>query len=177
MKLAWLSLLALIAVGGAAAASEFRLTSPDVADGAPIASPSVNRACNGANLSPALTWSGAPAGTRSFAVTVHDPDAPKSGGWWHWLAFDIPPSTPGLARGAAGGGLPAGARQGPNDYGDATYDGPCPPAGPPHRYAITLWALDVDRLAGIASVPPQQLAAQIRAHALGSATLTGTYRR
>ena len=177
MRLAGLGLAVALAVAGPAAASGFRLSSADLPDGGRIADVHVNRDCSGGDLSPALAWSGAPAATRSFAITIHDPDAPKAGGWWHWLAFDIPASTAGVPRGAAGGGLPAGARQGRNDYGNNGYDGPCPPPGPAHRYIVTLWALDVGRLAAAAGLAPGDLAAQLQAHALDHVTLVGIYGR
>lgn len=178
MKPVWILFTALLmTAAGPATASEFLLSSSDMPDGGRIAGPSVNRDCNGGNLSPPLAWSGAPAGTRSFAVTIHDPDAPKTGGWWHWLAFDMPASTISLGRGAASGGLPAGTRQGRNDYGERTYDGPCPPAGAPHRYVITVWALNVEHLAHDPATAPGDLAAVFQRHALEKARLTGTYGR
>jgi Raf kinase inhibitor-like YbhB/YbcL family protein len=177
MKAAWLAFVAALPMAIAAQADDFHLTSSDLAEGGPIASTYLNTDCRGGNLSPALAWSGAPAATRSFAVTVYDPDAPKAGGWWHWLAFDLPAATTNLKRGAARSGLPQGSRQGRNDYGRATYDGPCPPPGPPHRYIFTVWALDVDRLAKSAGSDAPALAVQLQAHGLAQAQLMGTYGR
>ncbi|HEX6492040.1 MAG TPA: YbhB/YbcL family Raf kinase inhibitor-like protein [Candidatus Dormibacteraeota bacterium] len=163
-------------------ASTLSLTSSDVHDGGTIALTHVYNAtgCTGQNLSPALAWSGAPAATRSFALTVHDPDAPHPGGWWHWAVYDIPAATASLPRGAgtAGSkGMPSGAKQGRNDFGDSTYDGPCPPAGAPHHYDVVLSALDVSSL----NLPPGAAAAQvgftIGAHTIASAKLTGLYGR
>jgi Raf kinase inhibitor-like YbhB/YbcL family protein len=105
--------------------------------------------CTGPNISPALRWSGAPAGTKSFAVTVYDPGAPSGSGWWHWMVYDIPVSVQELPTGAGnrGGTLPHGAKQGMTDYGVKEWGGPCPPAGDaPHRYVFTLFALSVERL-------------------------------
>jgi len=159
-------------------ASALELTSPDLHDGNRMPPAFLETSCNGGNLSPPLAWSAAPAGTRSFAVTVYDPDAPKAGGWWHWLAFDIPATAARLERGAASGRLPAGSRQGRNDYGNPTYDGPCPPPGAPHHYVITLWALDAERLpVGSEGLAPAALTAQFKAHALAAARLTVTYGR
>jgi hypothetical protein len=177
-----LTLAAVVASTTAAEAAGFVLTSPDFAEGDRLA---LQQAYNGfgspgGNLSPALNWSGAPAATRSFALTVFDPDAP-GGGFWHWLAFDIPPQSTALPKGAGdarGHGMPAGSRQARNDFSQAGYGGPCPPPGDrPHRYRFTLFALDVDKLPVAASAGPAAIAAVLRLHALAQATLTGLYAR
>src|SRR6059058_940360 len=101
----------------------------------------------GQNVSPQLHWSGAPAGTKSFALTLYDPDAPTGSGWWHWVVFDIAAGTTSLAEGAvsSGGNLPPGATEGRTDFGTPGYGGPCPPPGDkPHRYIFTLYALKTD---------------------------------
>jgi Raf kinase inhibitor-like YbhB/YbcL family protein len=132
----------------------FRVSSTDLPEGQPFAWRHVGAdfGCHGGNESPALAWTGAPAGTRSFAVTMYDPYIPPVSGWFHWIVYDLPATTSGLPRnaGAAGGaGLPAGAKQGLPD-GDAPqprYYGPCPDVGdPPHRYVVTVYALRVDHL-------------------------------
>lgn len=97
----------------------------------------------GSNVSPALAWSGAPEGTRSYAITCFDPDAPTGSGWWHWVVTDIPAEVTELAEGAA---LPVGARTWPNDYGYTGWGGPWPPPGPAHHYVFTVFAVGVDRL-------------------------------
>ena len=99
--------------------------------------------CTGQNISPDLEWSGAPKNTKSFAITVFDPDAPTGSGWWHWIVFNIPANVNRLARGAGSGKaqLPEGAIQSRNDYGQIGYGGPCPPPGKPHRYIFTVYAL------------------------------------
>jgi len=175
--------LAVALSAGPAQAAEFRLTSPDVAEGAVIAERFVLNGfgCTGSNMSPALAWSGAPAGTKSFAVTVYDPDAPTGSGWWHWVVVDIPPGTAALPRGAGtakGQGLPAGAVQGRNDFGSSSYGGPCPPKGDkPHRYVFTVHALSVDHL----PVDPQASAAMVgfamHGTEIGRASLTARYGR
>jgi Raf kinase inhibitor-like YbhB/YbcL family protein len=106
--------------------------------------------CTGENISPQLEWSNAPEGTRSFAITMYDPDAPTGSGWWHWVVYDIPASTNNIPSGAGtkgGTGMPRGAKQARTDFGEAGYGGPCPPEGDgPHRYIITIHALGTERL-------------------------------
>ena len=137
--------------------------------------------CEGGNRSPTLAWSGAPDGTRSYAVTMFDPDAPTGHGWWHWLAYDLParatslPEDAGSTNGAA---LPAGARQARNDFGAIGYGGACPPAGDrPHRYIITVYALPVAGLAVPASASATQVDATLKRIALANARLTLRYGR
>ena len=131
--------------------------------------------CTGQNLAPALHWQGQPAGTRSFAVTVYDPDAPTGSGWWHWVVLNLPASTDALPE---GGALPAGARGVHNDFGTTTWGGPCPPIGDtPHHYVFTVYALDVPQL----DVPDNATAAlagfMLHGHVLGKAQQTLTYGR
>jgi Raf kinase inhibitor-like YbhB/YbcL family protein len=135
----------------------FRLTSPDVAAGATIKGEQVFNGfgCTGQNVSPAMAWTGAPANTKSFALILHDPDAPTGvGGFTHWIVYNIPASAHGLDKGAGAGDgrkLPAGAAQSPTSFGAPGYGGPCPPAGDkPHRYVFTLYALSTDKV----DVPP-----------------------
>ena len=181
-----LAAMTLFAAGSPAAPegvmAKFSLTSTDFTEGSTIANAQVFNefGCKGGNISPSLAWSGAPAGTQSFALLMHDPDAPTGSGWWHWVVYDIPPGTAALAVGAGEpkkGLMPAGAVQGRNDYGSVGYGGPCPPPGSPHHYNFTLYALKVAKL----EVPQGASAALIgfnaRAHALGEAKLTGMYGR
>ncbi|HXU92938.1 MAG TPA: YbhB/YbcL family Raf kinase inhibitor-like protein [Gallionella sp.] len=159
----------------------FELSSPDVADGKVLNAAQIANTfgCTGGNLSPALNWKHAPAGTRSFAVTVYDPDAPTGSGWWHWLAYDIPANATGLpASAAVSGDLPEGTKQGRNDFGTRNFGGACPPPGDkPHRYVITVHALKVDKL----EVPEDASAALIgfmlHATGLGTAKITAVYSR
>src|SRR5690349_22587387 len=128
------------------AMAKFSLTSTDFTDGGTLANTQVYNefGCKGANTSPALAWSGAPAGTQSFALLVHDPDAPTGSGWWHWVLYNIPANATSIP---AGGPLPKGATEGNTDFGKAGYGGPCPPAGSgDHHYNFTLFALKVDHL-------------------------------
>lgn len=136
----------------------------------------VNGRCGGDNRSPALDWSGAPAGTKSFALTLFDPDAGGGHGFWHWVVLDIPVEQTYLPEDAGSGAtLPAGAVQSTNDFGEAGYGGACPPAGSgAHHYVFTLYAM------GMSKVPATRAsvaAAYLKAHALATATLTALYRR
>jgi Raf kinase inhibitor-like YbhB/YbcL family protein len=129
------------------------LSSPDLPAGADIPTLFTGKdfGCTGGEVSPALVWGGAPAGTKSFVVTLYDPYRPPQSGWWHWVVVDIPAGTSGLVRGAGnpGGALPPGAKMARPD-GDAPgprYYGPCPDKGDPaHHYVITVYALDVAQL-------------------------------
>lgn len=109
-----------------------------------------NMGCTGANVSPQLEWKNPPAGTKSYAVTMFDPDAPTGSGWWHWVVFDIPATINNLKQGAgnpANNLLPATSIQGLTDFGVAGYGGPCPPVNDkPHGYLITIYALKTTSL-------------------------------
>src|ERR1700722_15860546 len=149
----WISAVGGKAVGGRAAnAQSMTLTSPDIKEGATIANEQVFKGfgCTGDNLSPALSWSGAPSGTKSLALTIYDPDAPTGSGFWHWVVFNLPPDTTSLAKNAGdpkANLLPPGALTVRNDTGASTYNGPCPPkTDKPHHYHITVFAVDVDKL-------------------------------
>lgn len=176
-----LATLAFAAV--ADAKTSFKVSSSDVGSRKPTASEFVFNGfgCTGGNQSPELRWSGAPAGTKSFAVSVYDPDAPTGSGWWHWFVVNLPASTTALARGAGqadGSKLPEGARQINTDFGAPGYGGPCPPAGDkPHRYVVTVYALKVPKL----DLPPNATAAlagfMVNANALGKARLVFKYGR
>src|ERR1039458_9504651 len=127
----------LLAGAGGASAAQMTVTSPDIKPGARIADEQVAKGfgCSGGNVSPALSWSGAPQGTKSFALSVYDPDAPTGSGFWHWVMFNIPANVTSLPEGAGTPDKePAGATQIENDYGTVGYGGPCPPKGKPHHY-------------------------------------------
>lgn len=161
----------------------FELSSPDVHDGQPLSKIQEYRGfgCNGDNRAPALNWTGAPAGTQSFAITVYDPDAPTGSGWWHWLLFNLPAATSALpaAAGQPGGPeLPAGSVQSVTDYGAPGFGGACPPPGDrPHRYIFTVHALKVPKLDLDASAMPALVGYMLNANSLGRASLTATYAR
>jgi Raf kinase inhibitor-like YbhB/YbcL family protein len=174
--------VALLTLDPAAAdQSRLALHSPDIAPGGSIPLDHVYDAagCHGGNTSPALSWSHAPASTRSFAVLMFDPDAP-GGGWWHWAAFDIPAAVSALPAGAgnpARGLLPRGVVQARNDWGSPGYAGPCPPSGPAHRYRLMLYALRVSKLGLDASAGAAQVAAEARAQALAESEIVAIYAR
>lgn len=133
--------------------------------------------CEGANLSPPLSWSGVPPGTRSLALVVDDPDAPDPAApkttWVHWVVYNLPATAPGLPEG--GKPLPAGAREGNNDWQKPGYGAPCPPIGR-HRYFFKLYALDV-RLPDLGPVTKGGLEKAMGGHVLGRAELVGTYQK
>ncbi|GAC1454537.1 MAG: YbhB/YbcL family Raf kinase inhibitor-like protein [Steroidobacteraceae bacterium] len=164
------------------AAHAFTLTSADIANGGRIAAAQVFNGfgCTGGNISPALSWRGAPAGTRSFALLMHDPDAPTGSGWWHWIVYNIPATTASLPAGAGDPHqrlLPAGALQGRTDFGAPGYGGPCPPPGKPHHYHLRLYALKVARLDLPADATAAFIGFNVRAQALGETELMGVYGR
>ncbi|MGA9853035.1 MAG: YbhB/YbcL family Raf kinase inhibitor-like protein [Gammaproteobacteria bacterium] len=132
--------------------------------------------CDGQDISPPLTWSGAPAGTKSFAFVMDDPDAPDPAApkitWVHWVLYDIPANTPALPEGGSKH-LPAGTREGVNDWKRTGYGGPCPPIGR-HRYFHKLYALDTV-LRDLHSPTKAQLEAALRGHILAETQLVGTY--
>ncbi len=182
-RIASLSLWGLSA--GAANAQAMTLTSPDIKEGATIANEQVFKGfgCKGDNFSPALSWNGAPQGTKSFAVTVYDPDAPTGSGWWHWVVYNIPAGATSLAKNAGDPGkklMPDGAIQSRTDFGAPGYGGPCPPpSDKPHHYHITVFAVDVDKLpdAKDEAASAALVGFDLHFHTLAKATLTGLYGR
>ena len=172
--------LAVLLLGGACAGAQaFDIRSADIRDNGTLKPAQVYQGfgCSGGNQSPQLEWSDAPAGTQSFAVTVYDPDAPTGSGWWHWVVYDIPATVHRLDAGAAKA-LPRGAKQGRNDFGSKDFGGACPPAGDkPHRYIVTVHALNVPKLDVPADASPALIGFTLHAHSLGTAALTGKYGR
>jgi len=131
---------------------------------------------SGGNQSPDLRWSGAPPGTKSFAITCYDPDAPTTVGFWHWILFNIPASTTSLPAGAgAPGKNPAGTVMGYTDFGTSAYGGPAPPPGPPHPYHFNVYALDIDKLDLGPGATGALVMFNVNFHTLGKGTLTGLY--
>ena len=136
--------------------------------------------CTGGDRSPDIAWSDAPAGTVSFAVILHDSDAPTRTGWYHWVVFDIPPTVHELKPGAGTPGspdLPAGAVQGFTDFGFSHYGGPCPPVGDrPHHYNFTVYALS-SKINGGPKTTGAALRFMMRTVTLATGKLTGFYGR
>ena len=155
----------------------FSVSSTDIADGQVLPQAQVESAQG--SVSPQLSWSGAPAGTRSYAVTCFDPDAPTGSGFWHWVLFDLPAEVTELTTGAGSGdfaGLPAGAKHGRNDYGQPAFGGAAPPPGHgPHRYLFAVHALDVPTLGPDSGAPPAFVGFTMFSHTLGRALLTASY--
>lgn len=135
--------------------------------------------CEDRDLSPPLAWSGAPPGTKTFALIVDDPDAPDPAKpqrvYVHWVLYNIPAATVSLAENASKKGMPKGVVQGKNDWGKPEYGGPCPPIGR-HRYFFKLYALDTE-LTGLSSPTKSDLERAMKGHVLDSGELIGTYQK
>jgi Raf kinase inhibitor-like YbhB/YbcL family protein len=183
-------LLNIVATGCAAitlnamAAEPFALSSSDITAGQRIAQDFAFNGfgCTGQNISPALSWRHAPAGTKSFAITVHDPDAPTGGaGFWHWSVVNLPADATGVERGAGtadGKKLPAGALQINTDFGSPGWGGPCPPQGnKAHRYNFTVYALKVEKLELPANATASLAGFLLNGNMLGKASFTALYGR
>jgi len=155
----------------------FELTSPDFHK--KISLKHVYPACGGQNISPMLIWKDAPKETKSFAITMYDPDAPTDHGWWHWMVVNIPVDVHEFPQNA---GSPESEYfdlgfQTMNDYGDIGYGGPCPPEGKAHRYIITVYALDVPGFKVKREINPQILIKAINAHTISKTSIIGYYKR
>jgi len=177
-----LALLSVMSVAtSTAAAAEFKVHGDDFKHGRVAQEQVFNGfGCSGGNVSPHLVWQGAPKGSKSFLVTIHDPDAPTGGlGWTHWVVANIAANITELPKGISidASKLPAGAVQGNTDFGKAGYGGPCPPVGPAHRYVITVNALTVDKLDVDANSTPALVAFMANGNSLGTASLTVRYGR
>ena len=151
----------------------FTLTSTDITDGGVLADAQVQAK---GNTSPQLSWSGAPEGTKSYAITLYDPDAPTGSGFWHWTVANIPADVTELKTGASPARLPEGAVEGRTDYGEPGFGGAAPPPGHgPHRYIFTVFAVDVEKL----EVTPEDSGAKygfnLHFHTLAKASITAIY--
>ena len=135
--------------------------------------------CSGSNLSPQLAWTGAPQGTRSFVITVYDPDAPTGSGFWHWVVANVPASTTRIAASASRTPrMPVGSLETRTDFGPPGYGGPCPPAGDqPHRYIFTIHALSVDKLEVTVDTSAALVGFLTNEHRIASASFTARYGR
>lgn len=166
----------LVAAAWAAEGDPVTFTSPSFPPGGEIPAALT---CQGADRSPPLAWSGVPAGAKSLALIVDDPDAPDPAApkrtWVHWVLYDLPADSAGLPEGVAPAALPAGTRQGTNDWKRTGYGGPCPPIGR-HRYFHRLYALDVV-LPDLHEPTKAALLAAMEGHVLATAELVGTYQK
>lgn len=137
--------------------------------------------CSGENISPALSWENIPNGTKSFAVTMYDKDAPTGSGWWHWVVFDIPKNVTALAKNSGDISLnlmPKGVIQGKTDFGKAGYGGACPPVGDrSHQYLFTIYALDTEKLGVGADASPSLVGYMINSHTIAKASVVTYYGR
>jgi Raf kinase inhibitor-like YbhB/YbcL family protein len=184
-SLALTCLLSATLTAAAQEAPTLQVTSANFADGDylpsdHILSASVGFGCSGGNMSPQFSWSGAPDGTKSFAVTAFDPDAPTGSGFWHWLVVNIPPNVTELALDAGNpraSNLPAGARQVRTDFGTPGYGGPCPPTGDhPHRYIFTVYAVSMDQLPVIETTTAAVIGFMLHFNTLAKGELMGSYK-
>ena len=164
-----------------AAQESFVLRSPTLQAGGQVPASQVldREGCTGGNKSPELRWSGAPAATKSFAVTVHDPDAPTGSGWWHWVVFNIPAVLTSLPEGAGSSDVGSSTSrlvQSMTDFGRSGYDGPCPPRGDKaHRYIYTLHALGVETVPLGANATAAMVGLFLHQNSLARTTLLTTY--
>ena len=134
--------------------------------------------CEGNNVSPQLSWANAPAGTKSFAVTAYDPDAPTGSGWWHWVVFNIDKSVDGFKAGASNSDMPKGAVESVTSYGSKGFGGACPPVGDKaHRYIFTVYALDTEKIEQGPEARPELVGFFINSHTIARASIIAYYGR
>ena len=164
-----------------ASGAGFTLTSPELGGQLSEAQVYSGNGCSGKNISPVLNWSNAPQNTKSFAVTLYDPDAPTGSGWWHWVIFNVPVTISELKRDA--GNLqkmlaPKGSIQSVTDWGIPGFGGACPPKGDKaHRYIFTLYALDVEKLEADEKTLPATAGFLLNRHVIAKASLISYYGR
>ena len=178
-------LLSVLSLGLSASvfAGDFTLSSNDITEGEFMAKAQEFNGfgCSGDDLSPHLAWSNAPKGTKSFAITAYDPDAPTGSGWWHWQVVNIPTSVTELATGAGDtkkNAKPNGSVQISNDYGSKGFGGACPPVGHGvHRYNFTVHALSVDKLSLPENASGALAGYMINAHTIETSTIQSLYKR
>jgi Raf kinase inhibitor-like YbhB/YbcL family protein len=180
-KLKGFLLLACLSLAAGTMAQTFTLKSKDIGGQATSKEVFKGFGCTGENISPELYWENAPAGTKSFAITMYDPDAPTGSGFWHWVVFDIPANISELKSNSgniAKGLAPAGAIQSATDFGQPGYGGPCPPEGHGfHTYMITLYALNTDKLGLDKTATPAFVGFNLHGATIGKASLVMYYKR
>lgn len=163
---------------GVANAAGFSAWSTEIKNGKTIGDEQVAGifGCKGGDVSPGIAWKGAPAKTKSFAISIYDPDAPTGSGFWHWVAFNIPASTTSIPKGASGKAMPAGTIESRTDFGVPGYHGPCPPPGPAHHYHLRVFALDIPAIEGAdANTSAAVIGFNLHFHTLAKAEITGVY--
>lgn len=172
MKKRYLSLLSVLILSTVSAVAQtFTLKSETLGGQATNKEFANTFGCTGENISPELHWENAPEGTKSFAITVYDPDAPTGSGFWHWVVTDIPADMNELKEGISGE-LPKGIVESRTDYGAAGYGGPCPPEGDrPHAYIITVFALKTDKLGLDPNTPPAVVGFNLNANVIEKASI------
>lgn len=179
-RMLWIGLICCLATGSAYA-DGFVLTSNDIAGQLTNKEVYSGFGCSGQNISPRLSWANAPQGTKSFAITVYDPDAPTGSGWWHWVIFNIPESVQSLAADAGSlekGLAPGGSIQSMTDYGKPGFGGACPPEGDAsHRYIFTVYALGIEKLPLDATASPALVGFYLNHNALAKASIIAYYGR
>jgi len=163
-------------------AQNFSITSKDMLEGETLSNDQVfnNFGCSGKNNSPEVSWTNAPENTKSFALNLYDPDAPTGSGWWHWTLFNIPKSTTHIKTNASQNSknLPSGSTQGRTDYGASLFGGACPPSGDkPHRYILTVFALDVDKIELDSNASGALVGYYLNKHSIAKASITSMYGR
>ena len=176
--LRYIMILTTYAAADLSVGQTFTLTSKDVGGQATMQQVFNSFGCSGANLSPELSWTNEPTGTKSYALTMYDPDAPTGSGWWHWTVYTFLRHFSLPVDGMTKRLLPAGALQGLTDFGAAGYGGPCPPPGHgPHQYFITVHALDTETLGLPALAPSPMVGFTVNQHTLAKATIVFYYER
>jgi Raf kinase inhibitor-like YbhB/YbcL family protein len=168
-----LRMLATAIVVAAVSAGPMQVGSGDIAAGHAFPIAFMARGCGGENRSPSLAWSGAPPTTQSFAIIMHDPDAPMPGGFYHWVAYNLPSTMRGLATDV----VLTKDQLGQTSTGGTGYHGPCPPPGAAHHYNITVYALDISNIAADAPLTAAQLELRIDGHVLARGTFQATASR
>jgi Raf kinase inhibitor-like YbhB/YbcL family protein len=178
MNLKMTKILMVVSMIGATSAHAFDLKSTDLKAGGTIPQEFVfnGMGCTGGNASPELHWTGAPKGTKSFAITVYDPDAPTGSGFWHWVAYGLSADTTSIAK-SWKPDAKSGVTEVSNDYGAAGFGGPCPPPGKPHHYIFTVYALKTDKLEIPAGATNAVARFVMMGSVLGKASFTALYGR
>jgi hypothetical protein len=167
-------LSAALLISTSSIAQDFTLSSSDIKEGKDLAIKHVFNGfgCKGENISPSISWSEAPEGAKSFAITMYDPDAPTGSGWWHWTVINIPSNVSSLEK-----SLPQGAIAVKNDFGQSSYGGACPPPGSVHRYIFTVHALDTSKIDVSLSATNAYVRFLIKKHEIDKASITSIYTR